>query len=539
MDWITDLVTKRLAQRTNVFIAETFDMKRVEQLKGMLKNEKFSQLCKTKFDNIIEYNMQRNKLTNLTNNVDLQVDPMRASPLTEIDNFLRTAKSVVVVYYVFAQRHADTLADYLVAWSQDDKLHSRKSTVVVFASDVMLFNDSLRRLVYPITIIPSTTEERKSLLQKVSKNIKEAFKEKFDKTVKLKVPEDILQASAGLDLHSTETAAMESFFQHRKFATKTFTDYKISILRNHGVEYVIPNRGFESVGGYDLLKDYVRKRIIDPIHNPEKTKHYGLSIPRGILLYGYYGTGKSWFAKCLSKEIGLPMIKMTPADIMRGIVGETEARVRQLTQLIESLSPVIVFIDEYDQLALSRKGQFIGDSGVSRRMQNMLLEWLGDENRKSFIVGATNFVEQIDQAFLRTGRIDKVVLVLLPDRKARAEILKVHTSVVRKVPVKNVDFNSLAEKTSMFTGAELERLVLDSAAVAMDENDEFVKQSHFEKALENIKINTSERLNRIQAMINEASKLENVDRQFLNDAVKEFVKQEPEASRLKGLIESL
>ena len=232
------------------------------------------------------------------------------------------------------------------------------------------------------------------------------------------------------------------------------------------------------------------------------------------------------------------MLKISPADFLRGIVGESEARVRQITKLIESLSPVICFIDEYDQLALKRSSADL-DSGVSRRVQNMLLDWLGDENRRSFLIGATNLIEQIDPAFIRTGRIDKVVLVLPPDTQARLEILKVHTSVIRKVPVKDVDFMDLAKRTWMWTGAELERLVLDAAHLAMDEESEYVTQRHFEEALGFIEVNIQTRSQRIQEMIQKAKQLENIDRAFLHEAVDEFARSAPEAGRIESFLEAI
>ena len=538
MDWISDLVIKRLSQRTNVFLAETFDMKRIEQMKQMLRNGKFDELCKVKFDNKIEFNIQTNKLVNLVNNTVLQVDPMR-SPSVEIDNMLRTTSSAVIIYYVFNQTHADSLADILAAWSQDSELYRNKSTVIVFTSDTTLFNESLRRLTYTITIIASSEEERKQLLEELAQEISKGLEKKYGKKIKLKITEDILQASAGLDLHSTETAAMESFFKNRRFDVSTFTDLKVKILKTYGLEYVQPEIDFSHVGGYHSLKEYIRKRVITPLRNPEKAKYYGVGSPRGIILYGPPGTGKTYFTEALAKELGLTMVKLTPADLFRGIVGESESRVRQITQLVESLSPVVVMVDEIDQIALARGQVMITDSGVSRRITNMLLEWLGSRNRRSFLCGSTNFVENMDFAFIRAGRVDEVCLILPPDYEARKEILKIHCTKIRKVPIKNVDFDEIAKKTFMWTGAELEKLVLDAARVAMDENAKHVTDKHFEEAFSGIEVNINERKRRIQQMVATMKKLENVNRKFLNEAIKEFATAEKDESRVKGLLEAL
>jgi hypothetical protein len=343
MDWISDIAIKRLSQRTNVFLLETFDMKRLEQVKKW-KNGELVKLFKTEYDHIIEYNLQRNEMTNLKNQTTLSLDPMR-SPLKELDNFLLTAKTVAIIHYVFNQTHADMLADYIATWSQDEDLYENKSTVIVFVSDATLFNESVRRLSYQISIEPSTAEERKQILEEVAAKIKKWFEQHGTKT-KLSVSQDIIQASSGLDLHSTETAASESFFLHRKFDVSAFTDYKVRILRTYNLEYVQPQIDFNMVGGYGTLKNYIRNRIITPLRNPEQAAYYGVGLPKGIILYGFPGTGKTYFSEALAKELGLAMVKLTPADLFRGIVGESESRVKQITTLIESLAPVVVMIDE-------------------------------------------------------------------------------------------------------------------------------------------------------------------------------------------------
>jgi SpoVK/Ycf46/Vps4 family AAA+-type ATPase len=231
------------------------------------------------------------------------------------------------------------------------------------------------------------------------------------------------------------------------------------------------------------------------------------------------------------------MITIDPATFLRGIVGETEARIKQVTQIIESLAPVVVFIDEFDQLALSRQAVMSTDSGVSRRMANMLLAWLGDENRKSFVVGATNLIQDIDPAFLRPGRMDEIIPVFYPDYKARLEILRVHTSVVRKVPLKDVNLEEIAKKTYMWTGAELEKLVIEAASIAMSESTEYVTQEHFDLALRSIEVNASEREQRLKQMINELRKLEIVNQSFLRRALEFYMRAESSVNeRVKSII---
>ena len=169
-------------------------------------------------------------------------------------------------------------------------------------------------------------------------------------------------------------------------------------------------------------------------------------------------------------------------------------------------------------------------------MTNMLLSWLGDENRKSFIVGATNFVSDVDPAFLRPGRLDEVIPVFYPDEEARFQILKVHTSVVRKVPLdKDVDLRIIAKRTEYFTGAELEKLVVEAAMCALESNAEKVTQEHFDEALKSVQVNVLERERTKKNMILQLKKLENINAKFVKIA--EEIEEGKGETRIKSALE--
>jgi ATP-dependent 26S proteasome regulatory subunit len=534
--YFEEFLLKRQANATNVYLVETHDPKRIVQFKQLiLSSAHFGAHRK------LLYDLQMSEVVDIETGAPVQDIislpsilgpnvPMVLSP-SQLLSLLRSRPVVLLVSYAFAERHASQLSDFLVSASHDDALYRHRSTVVVFTSDANLFPQVVRRFAYTLSPPPSLPEEREAVLKSVASELSRAL----DRDLQLTINADIISASAGLTLHDVETAALESFATKHDFCVETFTSYKIKLLREAGLEYIQPSRGFESVGGYEYLKSYIMNRVVKVLRNPDITSRYGLGIPRGILLYGPPGTGKTWFAKALAKEVSLPMVVVDPSTFLRGIVGETEARVKQVTQIIESLAPVVVFIDEFDQLTLSRQVVMSTDSGVSRRMTNMLLSWLGDERRRSFIVGATNYVSDVDQAFLRPGRLDEVIPVFYPDQKAREEILKVHTSGVRKVPLAtDVDLRVLAEKTWLWSGAELEKLVLEAASIAMEEGSERVTQAHFEEAMRAFDVNVAERESRFKQMVNELLKLENVNRALLKRALELYAKVE--GARVKGVV---
>uniref|UniRef100_A0A7C1GAW3 ATP-binding protein n=1 Tax=Thermofilum adornatum TaxID=1365176 RepID=A0A7C1GAW3_9CREN len=534
--YFEEFLLKRQANATNVFLVETYDPKRIHQFKQLILQSAHFRAHRKLF-----YDLQSKELIDFETGAPAQDFssptksffgvPESKEFLMQLLSLLRGRPTVLLISYLFERfAHTLNLNDFLVAASHDPMLYRLKSTIVVFTSDAGLFPQAVRRLVYTLSPPPSLPEERETVLRSIASELSQTL----GRDLKLTIDADIISASSGLTLHDVETAALESFAANRDFRVEAFTQYKIKLLRVAGLEYVQPSRGFESVGGYEYLKSYIMNRVVKVLRNPDITSKYGLGIPRGILLYGPPGTGKTWFAKALAKEVGLPMVIIDPSTFLRGIVGETEARVKQITQIIESLAPVVVFIDEFDQLTLSRQAVMPTDSGVTRRMTNMLLSWLGNENRESFVVGATNTLSDVDSAFLRPGRLDEVIPVLYPDMRAREEILRVHTSIVRKVPMKDVDLRAIAERTWLWTGAELEKLVLEAATLAMLEGAEAVTQRHFEDAMVAIEVNTAEREQKLKNMIQELGKLENVNRSLLRSALNFFMQSE--VSRVKGVI---
>lgn len=518
MNWLEEISIKRRAQQTSIFIIETFDLKRIRQ---------FQEACRTTFDDhsLYHFDVQTMKIKEATANGSLQFKevPIDGSPMDFLDAKLTTGKAVVSTAYVLTDEQAKFFANQMLAWHLDNRLYNmRFNTVVFFAASAEYFPQALRRFVHTINIPAAAVGERKDILEKVRQGILEVGKAQAKKPPEMKVTDTIIEACSGLTLSDIEAASMESFLKHKEFKVEEFTRRKVDILGQFGIEYVDPTRGFDSVAGYTSLKEYIHWRIIRPLKEPAVAAKYGLTIPKGALLLGLPGCGKTWFAKALAKEVGLAMLKFSPTDFLRSLVGESEARLKQLTTLIESMSPCIVFIDEFDQLAMPRDSVMSTDSGVSRRSQNQILEWMGDENRHAFIIGATNFAK-LDKAFVRPGRIDEVLVVLPPNEDARKEILVAHTNFIRKVPVLGaLDYRQLAKETKWWSGAELEKLVLDAAAIGFKDSTESVTIDHFRAAMKGFEVNLEEREKALMNLIKDVKQLEQYNKVFLESQLAEF-----------------
>ena len=244
----------------------------------------------------------------------------------------------------------------------------------------------------------------------------------------------------------------------------------------------IPRITWEDVGGLADVKLKLREAVELPLKDPEAFKRLGIRPPRGILLYGPPGSGKTLLAKAVANESAANFISIKGPEVMSKWVGESEKAVRSIFKKAKQVAPCIVFLDELDAIA-HRRG-FDNDSGVSERVVNQLLTSMdGLETLEGVVVvGATNRPDMVDPALLRTGRFDRILLVPAPDRAARFEVLKVHT---KEMPLEGVDLEELAEELDGYTGADIEGLCREAAMIALrlSSGASKVTMAHFQEAI--------------------------------------------------------
>lgn len=267
--------------------------------------------------------------------------------------------------------------------------------------------------------------------------------------------------------------------------------FSVDALSTDAVEDIGFN--FKNVAGNEEAKESV-KDVVDFLKNPEKYNSYGARMPKGIILYGEPGTGKTLLAKAVAGEAGVPFYAMSGSDFIQVYVGVGASRIRQLFKKARTHGKAVIFIDEIDAIGKKRDSGKAGGSDERDQTLNALLTEMSGFNEKEGIIvmAATNRLDMLDSALLRPGRFDRHIEIVLPDLNARKEILQLH---LKNKPVAAVNIDDLARKTSYFSGAKLENLVNEAAILACKSNSKFIENIHFDKAY-SIVIAGYEKINR-------------------------------------------
>lgn len=549
-DWITNRETGLVRKRDNLFstvcVVITNDSKRIGELKEYVAQNGILQGTGDK-ENIYEFDdwnllwklypdkqPQKVKLNDggmagLTGggaDMDMAYKPM----LRHIESDLKSKPTIVMIHGLIHPN--PDLNRALNSWAFDNAVMQKNSTIVVVIPSktvklagqvVELISSEILKKCNVIEVEPSTKTERRETIVFMAKDMNIGIdSEEIDRLVDI---------TAGLDLNQLESTLVETIFLHNAFKHSHISKAKGKLISENSPIKVKMNGsfGFERIGGYRPHKDFIKRRIIDVLKNSERAKEYGVSVPKGVLVFGMAGTGKTVFAEALAKELAIPFVQITPKDISSKWYGESEQKMSDILKTIEALEPCLVYIDEIDAIGRDRSDG--GDHEASRKVMSELMQWLGKE-RNSLVWATTNRVEQIDEALLRVGRFDFKIPQLLPDVEARKEILKVHLETVRKIKhnLTDEDMVEIAEKTELWQGAELENLVKIASnnvfAKAIEDGAKNIvplTKDDLVNTLKDIQVNTAERKQTQDDYLKLAEQYVN-DRTFLIDMTETYNK---------------
>ncbi|MFN3361404.1 MAG: AAA family ATPase [Pseudanabaenaceae cyanobacterium] len=279
--------------------------------------------------------------------------------------------------------------------------------------------------------------------------------------------EQLIKACQGLSLTRIQRVLARSLAAKQQIdetdIEEMLTEKQAAIRQTQFLEFHTAKESLKNVGGLANLKQWVRTRR-DAF--TEEARSYGIPHPKGLLLVGIQGTGKSLSAKTIAYEWRLPLLRLDVGRLFGSYIGESEERTRQMMQLAEAVAPCVLWIDEIDKGFGNMTGGVDSDSGTSRRVFGTLLTWMQEKESPVFIVATANNVHILPAELLRKGRFDEIFFLSLPTETEREEIFRVHLQRLRPSRLREFDLPLLAQRTANFSGAEIAQVILDAMHIA-------------------------------------------------------------------------
>jgi SpoVK/Ycf46/Vps4 family AAA+-type ATPase len=278
-----------------------------------------------------------------------------------------------------------------------------------------------------------------------------------------------LQSALGLTTTEAENAFALSVVETKGIDHKVIAREKARTLKRNGlVEVVEATTSLDDIGGLSHLKDWLTRRA-GAFSDSAKT--YGLPAPKGLLIVGIPGTGKSLTAKATAGAFGLPLLRLDMGCVFGGIVGQSEANLRSVIQTAEAIAPCVLWIDEIEKGFSGSKSSGSTDGGTSSRVFGSFLSWMQEKTKAVFVVATANDVSKLPPEFLRKGRFDEMFFVDLPDAMERGKIWEIVIARHGRKPV-SFDTETLARACEQFTGAEIEAAFIDAMHEAYADGSE-------------------------------------------------------------------
>lgn len=390
------------------------------------------------------------------------------------------------------------LIDALRAWAHHPSIIFNNSLIVLIAGSLGQVVDELTADRVALARPPLATEaERAHIISETVRSL--------EVPLSAQEHEILVRNTTGLNLHQLGCVLREAWqlSGYKAFPLEQIKRLKSELIeRSNLLELEEPRQGFESVGGYEPVKRLIFGRLIRVLREPGRAAHFGVELPRGILLFGPPGTGKTIFARALAKELSLPFINFKTENLYHQYLGMSGRLFDAAIRLAEQMAPCILFIDEIDKFG--KRGQAHDSaSEETRKVFNQVLSWLGSKERKSILVGTTNTPEQLDPALIRPGRFDCLVPFLYPGALARRQILEIHlglTGASSRPPALTIDgeeleqlLQTLVAQTEGMSGAELEELVKRAKSRGFNNERQELLPEDFLKTLEGFRVNRESR----------------------------------------------
>ena len=378
-------------------------------------------------------------------------------PLAALDQVIEQVEPAI---FIFKDFHPFLTKNNfaIVRKLKEIALHLKNSfKTILLVSPVLDIPTELEKEVTVLNYPLPAREDLSELLDKIIADVRQ-FKQ-----VKIELDdagrERLLQAALGLTLGEAENVFAKIIVKDERLSgddvNEVFAE-KQQIIRKSGLlEYYSTSENFKNIGGMIVLKEWLDKRAVA---FTAEARQFGLPAPKGILMLGVQGCGKSLCAKAVSSQWQLPLLRFDMGRMFGSLVGSSEENVRRAIAVAESVAPAILWVDEIDKAFAGSQGSGATDGGTTARVFGTFLTWLSEKTAPVFVVATANDISQLPPELLRKGRLDEIFFVDLPSKQERAEIFRIHI-IKHGRDVTQFDFEALSESSRDFSGAEIEEAI--------------------------------------------------------------------------------
>ncbi len=393
-------------------------------------------------------------------------DNRTRDPLNVLDVIRTSAEAAVYVlkdFHVFLSPQFPHASEVVRKLRDLAEALQTSYTTVIILSPVMQLPDELQKDVTVLDYDLPTLTDLDGLLTRVSDSVRGQEGMHVDLTAEQR--ERVLKSAIGLTLSEAENVFAKCLVEKGGFDIDLIIAEKQQLIRKSGVlEYFDTQEQVADIGGMEVLKGWLGSR--SPAFT-EKAQRFGLPAPRGVLLLGVQGCGKSLTAKAVAQLWRLPLLRLDVGRIYSGIVGSSEQNIRRALQMAETVAPCVLWIDEIEKALAGVQSSAMSDAGVTSRIFGTINTWMQEKTKPVFVVATANDISQLPPELLRKGRFDEIFFVDLPAAEERREIFEIHLRR-RKRDVTQFDLDRLANEAVGFSGSEIEQAVISTLYTAFE-----------------------------------------------------------------------
>ena len=345
-------------------------------------------------------------------------------------------------------------------------LKTQPKNIIILSSEINI-PDSLKEF---ITLLEFPLPTYSEILEELNR-----LKSSMQQEVSDEIILEVTTACQGLSLERIRRVLSKVIAKYGEInessPTLILQEKQQIIQQTQLLEFCLTDKTLGDLGGLDNFKMWLKLRARAFSQDAVK---YGLPYPKGLLLVGVQGTGKSIAAKIIAHEWKLPLLRLDFGRLFASLIGQSEQRVRKMIEIAEALSPCVLWVDEIDKAFAG--AQSSGDSGTTSRVLATFITWLSEKNTPVFVVATANNIEYIPSEILRKGRFDEMFFLNLPTREEREDIFMVHLKKYRPLATDNFQLPLLSELSKEFSGAEIEQVVIEAMRLGFNENREFTNE---------------------------------------------------------------